>query len=94
MRYETFERKTEELFGFDKGQTAELATILDEAGLRLEEWDARSKDFWELAAEFTDEFFQEEEFPLDPYFPGDEYLDAGDEFELTAESIEGYGETE
>lgn len=95
MKYSTFESHAEEYFGFDKGQSAELAHILDSAGLNLEEWSVRSKDFWELASEFIDPFLEEaepEQYALDPMFPGDEYLDADDEFELTAESVEGYGD--
>lgn len=66
----------------------EIADMLDDAGLVLEEWDADDPVFWEIAAELA----ELEMYALDPHFPNDDYLDAGEEWELTAESEEGYGE--
>jgi hypothetical protein len=95
MRFRDFEDTAQELFGFDKGEAREFAAILDEAGLKPELYDADDAEYWELAADFTDEFFEDETdevYPLDPFFPDDDYLYAGDEMELTAESEEGYGD--
>lgn len=98
MTFDEFEDTARELFGFDAGESRDFADTLEAAGLFPAEADADDRTFWEIASELTDEFFEdvelpeEEMYPLDPRFPGDEYMEAGIEWEMTAESIEGYGE--
>jgi hypothetical protein len=92
MIFSEFEETAQELFGFDAGESRAFANQLDEAGLSPEYYDADDTEFWEVAADFTDDFFDEELYPLDPFFPDDDYMDADVEMELTAESEEGYGD--
>ncbi len=103
MTFDEFEETAQELFGLDAGEARDFADTLEAAGLFPEEADADDREFWEVASEFVDEFvgLEPEEiyyeapemYPLDYSFPGgDEYLDADVEWEMTAESDEGYGE--
>lgn len=93
MTFDEFEDTARDLFGLTHSEVGDFAETLDQAGLPLEEWDADDETFWEIASDLTDEFFEDiEQYDLDPYFPGDEYLDAGIEWEMTAETDEGYGD--
>jgi hypothetical protein len=99
VTFDEFEDAAAELFGMDAGEARDFANTLESAGLFPEEVDEGDREFWEVASEFIDEYvgvdaeeIYEESYPLDYSFPGDEYLDAGVEWEMTAESEEGYGE--
>lgn len=91
MRYGDFEETATDLFGLRGDELAELADAMDAAGLPLEAVDAEDVLFWEIASDALD-FSDVEQYDLDPRFPGDDYLDAGIEWEMTAESDEGYGD--
>lgn len=93
MISQEFEGTARDIFGLDRAEAATLAGDMDAAGFSFEEWDADDPLFWEVASDVADEFFEDVEmYDLDPYFPGDDYLDPGVEMELTAESEEGYGD--
>jgi hypothetical protein len=99
MTFDDFAEVAGGLFGLEGGELNELASLLDAAGAPLEAYEWDDKDFWELASDageeilegdYTDEDF--ERYPLDRFFPGDEYLEPDIEWEITAESEEGYGD--
>lgn len=104
MRFSDFESTAADLFGFDAGEARDFADVLESAGLSPDDYRKGDSEFWEIASEFIDEFVglepeeiyeyeRPEMYPLDRHFPGgDEYLDAGVEWEMTAESDPGYGE--
>lgn len=93
MRYSDFEDTATNLFGLRGDELAELAEQMDAVGLPLEAVDVDDDLFWEVASDALEEYYESlEMYDLDPRFPGDEYLDAGIEWEMTAESEEGYGD--
>lgn len=102
MTFDEFEDTARELFGFDAGEARDFAETLEAGGLFLEEADAGDREFWEVATEFIDPYVEDyytetedddgELYPLDPSWPDDEYLEPDIEWEMTAESDEGYGE--
>ena len=91
MTFDEFADTAADLFGFDVTEANELASRLDDAGLELESYDADDADYWADVADAidTDDFEDDE---LDPFFPGDEWLEPDIEWEMTAESEEGYGD--
>lgn len=99
MRFRDFEDTARDLFGLEPGEVRDLADALDAAGFDYKQWDADEPLVWEIAADILDFDAMVEDMPhepydmprrerwaLDPSFIGDEYLDAGVEWELTAES--------
>lgn len=85
MRYRDFERDVKEYFGLNKSEAALLSFEMTEAGFNpTEGWKRDDPLFWEIAVELV-EFGPLEEFPLDPTFPKDDYLDPGEEWEMTAD---------
>jgi hypothetical protein len=91
VRYEEFEQHAAEFFGIEPGGEArDFAETLEAAGLDYTEVSGRDRDFWEIASELTDEYYEdvelpepEERYPLDPYWPDDDYLDPYEEWEIT-----------
>ncbi len=88
MRYADFEYHALEYFGLVGD---EVAALLDSMGESLRGVDEDDRAFWERATDALDDVldvdeYEEEGWPLDPYFPDDEYLDAGELWELTAEA--------
>lgn len=99
MRYADFEYHAMEYFGFTGDEVAALLDGLQQDGVTIRGVAEDDMEFWSSVSdsaafdtllEVSDAW---EDYPLDPRFPHDEYLDAGDEWELTAEAAEGYGET-
>jgi hypothetical protein len=90
VTYDEFEDTARTLFGFTDSEIADLATSLDDAELSPEVFDVDDEDFWALVSDASDEIFEDVEFeerwPLDRYFPDDDYLDPGDVWEVTAEA--------
>jgi len=94
MRYADFEYHALEYFGLVGD---EVATLLDLLGGSVRGIAEDDEDFWVQASEALDSealglFEIDEPYALDSLFPDDEYLDPYEEWEMTAESIEGYGE--
>jgi len=86
MRYRDFEKDVRDVFGFDKSEARALADELSAAGFDTRHWPRDDPLFWDIAVELaTTKPEPEEEFPLDPHFPGDAYIDAGEEWELSAD---------
>lgn len=96
MRFRDFEDRAAEFFGIEPGGEArDFAAALEADGLTLRGVDPDDRDFWIAASDSIDAFVEApelERYPLDPYFPHDAYLDPDIEWEMTAESEEGYGE--
>lgn len=101
MRYADFEYHAMEYFGLTGDEVAVLLDGIEAAGGTIRGVDEDDRSFWaDLSqSDALDDALgiepeeYEEMYDLDPYFPDDDYLDAGVEWEMTAESIEGYGET-
>jgi hypothetical protein len=76
-------------FGLNAQEAADLLEHLEEQGFDLD--DDRLTDWGPEAVEALDDIIEWDdygefsEFELDPYFPDDDWLDAGVEWELTAE---------
>jgi len=87
MRYRDFERDARDYFGLDKNEAVILAARMSEAGFDTREWRRDDPLFWDIAADLAEiaPEEEEEEWPLDPMFPDDDYLDADEEWELTAD---------
>ncbi len=97
MTFEAFAARAETLFGLSASEAADLADVLEERfGYDLGEITTRSRTVWGDAADVIEEFLEdveledgeeygEEESPyeLDPFWPEDDYLDAGEEWELS-----------
>lgn len=104
MRFKDFESLAAEYFGIEPGGEArDFADAIEASGQPLRGVDTDDSEFWIHAADVLDAFVEPyydeaihepiERYPLDRHFPGgDEYLEAGIEWEMTAESEEGYGE--
>lgn len=90
MTFDEFETTASELFGLEAGEVRDFADVLDAAGLPFEGFDVDDRQYWEIASDLTDEFYEDievaERYPLDRYFPDDDYLDPGDLWEFTAEA--------
>ena len=84
MRYRDFERDAAEYFGLNKSEAALLSLEMVEAGFDTRGWKRDDPLFWDIAADLV-VVEPEEEWPLDPTFPDDDYLDADEEWELTAD---------
>jgi hypothetical protein len=91
MTFDEFADTAADLFGFDVTEANTLASQLDDAGLDLESYDADDAEYWaDVSDALGEEDFEVDE--LDPFFPGDEWLEPDIEWEMTAESEEGYGD--
>jgi len=84
MRYREFESDARDYFGLNKDEVAELASEMALAGFDTRGWQRDDPLFWDIAADLV-EVEPEEEWDLDPTFPDDDYLDADEEWELTAD---------
>lgn len=84
MRYRDYERDAREYLGLNKSEAALLSLEMAEAGFDTRHWKRGDPLFWEIALDLV-EYGPMEEFPLDPTFPDDDYLDAGEEWEMTAD---------
>lgn len=93
MRYADFEYHAMEYFGLTGDEAAMLLDSIQAQGGSLRGEDADDQTFWvQASGALTDDILGiYHEYDLDPNFPDDEYLSAGDEWEMTAESEEGYG---
>jgi hypothetical protein len=101
VTYEEFEATAMELFGMDPDEAATLAEQMS-GEYDLDRIDADSERFWAEAVEYEavdmalaeyEEPEYEDRYELDPRFPGDEWLDADVEWEMTAETDDSYMET-
>lgn len=98
MRTADFDYYAMEYFGLDRPEARELLLRFEESGGTIRGVDADDKDFWaDLAQsdafdEVLGEYEEPERYPLDSYFPDDDYIDAGEEWEMTAETDDFYGE--
>lgn len=88
--FSEFAADARDLFGLDDGESADLLDQLEEEGFDVEEdvlqdW---MPEAFDALDDITDLGAYEEswwEFELDPHFPDDAWLDAGEEWEITAE---------
>ena|SRR5690349_3963923 len=100
MRTADFDYFAMEYFGFERPEARELLLRFEESGGTIRGVDAEDRNFWadlsrsDAFAELIEEqeYEEPEQYALDSRFPDDAYLDPGEEWELTAESIEGYGD--
>ena len=98
MRYADFAYHAAEYFGFTGDEVAALLDAIEAEGGTILGVDENDRQFWGQVAdldvidEIIGEYEEPERYPLDSRFPDDDYLDAGEEWEVTAESIEGYGD--
>ena len=86
--FDDFAEDARDHFGLNAQEAAELLERLEEEGFDL--YDDSLKDWGPEAFDALDDIidfdqYEESEFELDPYFPDDDWLDAGVEWELTAE---------
>ena len=92
MRYADFEYHAMEYFGLTGDEVAVLLDGIEAAGGTIRGVDADDKSFWADVAnsDVLDEALgiegeeYEEMYDLDPRFPDDDYLDPGEEWEITA----------
>lgn len=88
MRFDDFAETANELFGLTENEAADLANDLERAGWDIADVPVNDPDMWEVASDLLEDFFEEvseEEYSpydLDPYWPDDDYLDAGEEWEI------------
>jgi hypothetical protein len=98
MRYRDFEYHAAEYFGLTGDEVAALVDAIEAEGGTIRGVDEDDRSFWldvaqmDVVEELVGEYDEPEQYPLDSRFPDDDYLDAGEEWEVTAESIEGYGD--
>jgi hypothetical protein len=97
MRLRDFEDRAADLFGYDIPEARELLVALEDRGYDLRDISDRSRNVWADAADIVLERIEEEEkeeveedygeeespYSLDDSWPDDDWLDAGDEWELT-----------
>lgn len=91
MTFDEFEYTAAELLGIEPGGEArDFADTMEAAGLPYEAFDVTDKFFWEIGVDAADPYYEAiedelpEDYPLDPRFPDDDYLDPGEEWEITA----------
>lgn len=87
-RFDDFVLDARDLFGLNESEATDLAEMLEDRGYDINEHDW--SDFGEDAADLLSDIIDFDEYddelePLDPYFPDDAYLDAGEEWEITAD---------
>ncbi len=98
MRYADFEYHAMEYFGFTGDEVAALLDAIQADGETIRGVDADSRAFWTYVAsldvieDLAGEYEEPERYPLDSYFPDDDYIDAGEEWEMTAEMDDFYSE--
>jgi hypothetical protein len=96
MRYADFEYHAMEYFGLTGDEVAMLLDAIQAAGGTIRGVDEDDKDFWASASfeldDILEEYEEPERYPLDSYFPDDDYIDAGEEWEMTAEMDDFYSE--
>lgn len=85
-RFSEFVEDARDLFGASESEATDLLEALEERGWDIEQdgWG----DFGDDAVDLIDDIIDFDQYdddlePLDPYFPDDDYLDAGDEWEIT-----------
>lgn len=84
--FEEFAADAAELFGVNQQEAADLLDALEAEGFgdddTLADWMPEAFDA------LTDVWDDYNEYQLDPTFPDDDYLDPGDEWEMTADYFE------
>ncbi len=82
--FEDFAEDASSLFGLDAQEAANLLDTLESEGFDYED-DVLADWMPEAFEALTDLWDSYSEYQLDPSFPDDDWLDAGDEWEITAD---------
>lgn len=89
-RFDDFAETAREVFGLNEGEATDLLESLErDHGFDLDE--DTLFDYGGEATDYLDDIigYEDDLEALDPRFPDDDYLDAGQEWEITADYGEG-----
>lgn len=94
MTFNQFANEAASLFGLSENEASDLWDELEQVGFYPEI--EAPREMWEVAADLIyteyegigdepleEEFYEYSPYDLDPSWPDDDYLDAGEEWELT-----------